>query len=53
VVGPAAQGITPGNFAALVVALESNTACGNIYTTTTAAATITIEPQESAQIGMG
>ncbi len=33
VVGPAAQAITPGNFDALVVALTSDTAYGNIHTT--------------------
>jgi CHRD domain len=33
VVGPAAQNVTPGDFDALVRALESNTAYGNIHTT--------------------
>jgi hypothetical protein len=33
VVGPTAQNVTPGNFAALVAALESDTAYGNIHTT--------------------
>jgi CHRD domain len=32
VVGPALQNITPGNFDALVAALDSNTAYGNIHT---------------------
>jgi len=33
VVGPAAQGVTAGNFEAVVDALDSNTAYGNIHTT--------------------
>lgn len=33
VIGPAAQGVTPGNFDALVEALDSDTAYGNIHTT--------------------
>jgi hypothetical protein len=33
VVGPAAQHITPGDFDALVAAIDSNTAYGNIHTT--------------------
>jgi len=33
VIGPTAQGVAAGNFDALVVALESNTAYGNIHTT--------------------
>jgi hypothetical protein len=33
VVGPNAQNVTPGNFDALVAALESDTAYGNIHTT--------------------
>ena len=33
VVGPAAQGVTPGNFDAVVEALDSNTAYANIHTT--------------------
>src|SRR5215831_9159042 len=33
VVGPTAQGITAGNFDALVEALDNNTAYGNIHTT--------------------
>jgi hypothetical protein len=33
VVGPAAQGITAGNFDGLVEALDNNTAYGNIHTT--------------------
>ena len=32
VIGPTAQGVTPGNFDALVAALVSNTAYGNIHT---------------------
>jgi hypothetical protein len=32
VIGPTPQGVTPGNFDALVAALESNTAYGNIHT---------------------
>jgi hypothetical protein len=32
VVGPAAQNITAGDFDALVAALDSNTAYGNIHT---------------------
>ena len=34
VVGPTPQGVTPGNFAGLVEALDNNTAYGNIHTTT-------------------
>ena len=33
VVGPAAQGVTPGNFDAVVEALDSSTAYANIHTT--------------------
>jgi hypothetical protein len=33
VVGPAAQNIPPGDFAAVVAALASNTVYGNIHTT--------------------
>ncbi len=33
VIGPAAQNVTPGNFDALVAALDSDTAYGNIHTT--------------------
>ncbi|HTQ76320.1 MAG TPA: CHRD domain-containing protein [Burkholderiales bacterium] len=33
VIGPTAQGVTPGNFDALVEALDSETAYGNIHTT--------------------
>lgn len=33
VIGPTAQGVTPGNFDALVEALDSDTAYGNIHTT--------------------
>jgi CHRD domain len=33
VIGPVAQGITPGNFAALAAALTRQTAYGNIHTT--------------------
>jgi hypothetical protein len=33
VIGPAAQGVTPGNFAGLVEALDNDTAYGNIHTT--------------------
>jgi len=33
VVGPAAQGVTPGNFDAVIEALDSNTAYANIHTT--------------------
>jgi hypothetical protein len=33
VIGPTAQGVTPGNFDALIEILESNTAYGNIHTT--------------------
>jgi hypothetical protein len=33
VIGPAAQGVTPGNFDALVAALDSDTAYANIHTT--------------------
>jgi hypothetical protein len=33
VVGPAGQGIVPGNFAAVIAAIQSNTAYGNIHTT--------------------
>ena len=32
VVGPAAQGITPGDFDAVVAALVSNTVYGNVHT---------------------
>jgi hypothetical protein len=33
VVGPTAQGITAGNFAAVVAAIQSNTAYANVHTT--------------------
>jgi hypothetical protein len=33
VIGPAAQGVTPGNFAGLIEALDNDTAYGNIHTT--------------------
>jgi len=33
IIGPAAQGVTPGNFDALVEALDNDTAYGNIHTT--------------------
>jgi hypothetical protein len=32
VIGPAAQNVNPGDFGALVAALDSNTAYGNIHT---------------------
>ena len=51
IIGPTAQGITPGNFDGLVDALNSNTAYGNIHSTTFPAGEIRgeIRPGEGDQ----